>query len=75
VGLLSGLAITLSIAPLAAADPGGGGVFGSNFFGIYLFVASLVLIFLLGYALRDAIQKRSQRRRPTPKSASPPRRA
>ncbi len=74
IGLVSGaggvttLALTASVA--AAGD--GGGVLGSNTFAAFLFISSLFLIFLRGYAIRDAIQKRGQRRRPPPKPVPKP---
>lgn len=68
VGGMTALALTASVA---AADNGGGAL-GSNTFAAFLFLSSLFLIFLLGYAIRDAIQKRGQRRRSPPKPAPKP---
>ena len=41
----------------------GSGLFGRNFALTFIFVISLALIFLLGFALRDALQKRGLRLR------------
>lgn len=41
----------------------------------FLFVVSLVLVFLFAFALRDVLQKRGQRLRSSKPVASPPRRA
>ncbi len=45
----------------------GSGFLGHNFGLTFIFVVSLVLIFLLGFAIRDALQKRGQRLRATKK--------
>lgn len=73
IGLLTGIggATALSMTATIAAADGGGGL-GSNTFAAFLFLSSLFLIFLLGYAIRDAIQKRGQRRKPMPKTAPKP---
>lgn len=74
IGLLTGVggATALSMTATIAAAAGGGGGLGSNTFAAFLFLSSLFLIFLLGYAIRDAIQKRGQRRKPPPKTAPKP---
>ena len=41
----------------------GSGLLGRNFALTFIFVISLALIFLLGFALRDALQKRGLRLR------------
>ena len=52
----------------------GGGLLGRNFALTFIFVVSLVLIFLLGFALRDALQKRGLRlraKKPEPAARRP----
>jgi hypothetical protein len=52
----------------------GGGLLGRNFALTFIFVVSLALIFLLGFALRDALQKRGLRLRAAKKpEPAPPR--
>jgi len=46
------------------------GFLGRNFGQNFIFVVSLVLIFLLGFAIRDALQKRGQRLRAARKPES-----
>jgi hypothetical protein len=40
-----------------------GGLFGHGFASNFIFIVALVLIFLLGFAIRDALQKRGLRLR------------
>jgi len=53
----------------------GGGLLGRNFALTFVFVISLALIFLLGFALRDALQKRGLRlraaKKPEPAARTP----
>ena len=46
-----------------AFEAGSGGLLGHGIALTFIFVVSLVLIFLLGFAIRDALQKRGQRLR------------
>lgn len=58
----------------AALDSEAGGLLGHGFGSTFIFVVSLVLIFLLGFAIRDALQKRGQRLRAVKKPETAPRR-
>jgi uncharacterized membrane protein len=48
---------------VGAFDVGSGGLFGHGFALMFIFIVSLVLLFLLGFAIRDALQKRGLRLR------------
>ena len=52
----------------------GSGLGGRGTASIFIFVVSLVLIFLLGFAIRDALQKRGVRLRAAKDVARVPRR-
>jgi len=66
MGLLEGI--------VAFESDSGFGLLGRNLGSTFIFVVSLVLIFLLGFAIRDALQKRGQRLRAAKKPESSARR-
>ncbi|HEY7588270.1 MAG TPA: hypothetical protein VIB49_05945 [Thermoplasmata archaeon] len=61
---------------VAAAEDGGleGSLRDQGTVITFLFAVSLVLVFLLGYAIRDVLQKRGQRLRSMKKPENAPRR-
>ena len=66
MGILAGI--------VAFESDSGFGLLGRNFGSTFIFVVSLVLIFLLGFAIRDALQKRGQRLRAAKKPENSARR-
>ena len=62
------------LAPIGTFAAEGGGLLGRGFGSMFIFVVSLVLIFLLGFAIRDALQKRGMRLRAAKKPETTPRR-
>ncbi len=61
------------LAWIGALDEGSG-LLGRGTASWFIFVVSLVLIFLLGFAIRDALQKRGHRLRAIKKPQSAARR-
>ena len=61
------------LAAVGALDAQGG-LLGRGFGSTFIFVVSLVLIFLFGFAIRDALQKRGMRLRASKKPESTARR-
>ena len=62
------------LAGIGSLELEGGGFLGRGFGSTFIFVVSLVLIFLLGFAIRDALQKRGLRLRAAKKTETTPRR-
>ncbi len=72
--LASSLARMLPVATVVAADDNGLGSGGASFAVNYVFAVAVVLAFIFGFGIRDAIQRRLMRaksaKKPTP---APPR--
>ncbi len=71
--LASPLARVLPVVTVAAADDNGLGSGGASFAVNYVFAVALVLAFIFGFGIRDAIQRRLMRARAKKPTPAPPR--
>lgn len=73
--MVSPLARLLPVATVAAAEDGGLGAGGAAMAYNYVLAVSVILAFILGFAIRDVLHRHSMKRRSAKKPAPVPPRA